>query len=47
MAEAEMVQAPDLNPVEELAEEPQNPDEKKTPEKIKCKTEMAAAMFHI
>ena len=37
MAEAGMVQTPDLNPVEELAEEPQNPDEKKTLEKIKYK----------
>ncbi|MBF1436206.1 MAG: hypothetical protein HXN43_05865 [Prevotella micans] len=37
-----MVQAPALNPVEELVEEPAaalpNPDAKKTPEKIKFRT---------
>ena len=41
MAAAVMVQAPAQNPVAELAEEPAaappNPDEKKTPEKIRYK----------
>ena len=38
---AGMVQAPvlvEINPVEEPAAEPPNPDEKKTPEKIKFRT---------